>query len=300
MDDSFWDFYWEVRLQELQDLGKREAILAASRLVRSLEQEHRPARLLELGCGEGQIIGALVQAHAQVEGIQTSVGVDYKPAAIEYCRQAYPSMRFIEGDFTSRALLSSLGRFQIVLLVNALHEVFSAVTSPELEEVDVPVARQRVLQALSGAASCLAEDGYLLLFDGLEASGDISQPVRVRFLHVQARDQFFEFAAEYRPFRIAYRQAGDAFTFEMSRRDFTRYITKSIFLGKRLWRTERLESYQYFNKSEFQKAISTVGLKICDLHTLTVDYEKWSSLVEIETPGIDFPAEHILIVAKAA
>ena len=34
--EELWDFYWEVRLQALEDLGKREAILAALRLVRSL------------------------------------------------------------------------------------------------------------------------------------------------------------------------------------------------------------------------------------------------------------------------
>ena len=32
--DEFWDFYWEVALQEMEDLGKREAILAVSRLMR--------------------------------------------------------------------------------------------------------------------------------------------------------------------------------------------------------------------------------------------------------------------------
>ena len=79
--EEFWDFYWEMRLQELQNLGKREAILTASRLIRRLaEMPGQAVRLLELGCGEAQIIGALVEGHAQVRDIQRSVGIDYTRA----------------------------------------------------------------------------------------------------------------------------------------------------------------------------------------------------------------------------
>ena len=44
--------------------------------------------------------------------------------------------------------------------------------------------------------------------------------------------------------------------------------------------------------------ISRLGLAINELHTLTVNYEKWRSEVEIVTPGVDFPTEHILILAQ--
>jgi hypothetical protein len=296
---EFWDFYWEVRLQELEDLGKREAILAVSRLVRRLaEQPDQPVRLLELGCGEGQIIGSLVSAHAGVRAINTSCGIDYFLRSIEKCRRAYPEMTFIEGDFTDTDLMARLGQFEIVLLVNALHEVFSASFSTQLGEVDVPVAKLRVGQALTGAVKRLAPGGYLLLFDGLETSGDIQEKLRIRFRHWPARRRFDAFAREYRPFRISYQEC-DAFnTVEMSRRDFTRYITKSIFLEKKLWQTERLESYQYFNLEEFREIITRLGLKIETLTTLTVNYEKWRSEVEIETPGVDFPVEHILVLAQ--
>ena len=297
--DEFWEFYWDMRLQELEDLGKREAILAVSKLIRSLaESPDRPVRLLELGCGEGQIIGPLVEAHAQVRSIHSSYGVDYSHRSIEKCRSDYPSMRFIEGDFTDLDRMAGLGQFEIVLLVNALHEVFSASYSAEIGEVDVRQAKQRVEQALAMAVDHLRPGGYLALFDGLEPPGDIQESVRIRFLHWQARRRFDTFAREYHPFRISYRESGDPFVVELSLHDFTRYITKSIFLGKPLWQTERLESYQYFNETEFREAFARLGLAIRQLRTLTVNYEKWRSEVGIETPGVDFPAEHILILAQ--
>jgi SAM-dependent methyltransferase len=297
--DEFWDFYWEIRLRALEDLGKREAILAISKLVRSLaERPDQPVRLLELGCGEGQIIGTLVEAHPQVRSIHASCGVDYSHLAIQKCRRSYPEMSFIEGDFTDPGLMAGLGQFEIVLLVNSLHEVFSAGYSPELGEVDVPAAKERVYQAMAGAVERLAPGGYLALFDGLETSRNIHETLRVRFRQGQARHRFDIFAREYHPFRISYREAGDPACVELSQRDFTRYITKSIFLEKQLWQTERLESYQYYNENEFQKAINRLGLTNCLLRTLTVNYEKWQSEVEIETPGVDFPEEHILLIAQ--
>jgi hypothetical protein len=207
-------------------------------------------------------------------------------------------MTFRQGDFTDAGLLARLGQFEIVLLVNALHEVFSAAYTLELGEVDVPVAKQRVSQALVSAAERLAPGGKLVLFDGLETPGDIQQSVQIRFQHWQARRRFDIFAREYQPFRITCQESGDPLRVELSWRDFTRYITKSIFLEKHLWPTERLESYQYFNEAEFRAAFADAGLMIRELRTLTVNYEKWCSEVEIETPDADFPQEHILIVAE--
>ncbi len=301
MPDSaeFWDFYWEVQLQAMTDLGKREAILAASRLVRALAQSPVQAvRLLELGCGEGQVLGPLVEAHSQVPGIRASCGVDYSSRGIKKCRRAYPGLAFIEGDFTEPDLMGSLGQFEIVLLVNALHEVFSAGYSAALGEVDIPAAKASVTRALALAVERIAPGGYLVLFDGLEPGGDLQAPLRFRFRHAQARRRFAEFAQDYRPFKITARQDTGDGSLELTSRDFTRYITKSIFLEKKLWETECLESYQYFTESEFRDALSQLGLAIRELRTLTVNYEKWHAEVEILTPGADFPAEHILILAQ--
>ncbi|MBN1373598.1 MAG: methyltransferase domain-containing protein [Anaerolineaceae bacterium] len=298
--EQFWEMLWESRLQELRNLGKREAILGISRLIRRLTDSNpqRSLRLLELGCGEAQIIGPLVENHARVPGIENSLGVDYLPRSLAVCRRDYPRMKFLEGNFTDPDLLAGLGQFDIVLLVNALHEVFSAGYSPKLGEVDVPAAKAQVLQTLQHITGCMLPGGYLALFDGLEPPGDPNEHLRVRFLNPRARDLFRTFAREYRPFKIAYTSAGDPFTVELSRRHFTRYITKSIFLGKDLWKTERLESYQYFTESEFRQAFAQVGLKILELRTLTMNDEKWNNVVQIETPGAVFPTEHIWILAQ--
>jgi hypothetical protein len=204
----------------------------------------------------------------------------------------------VEGDFTDPDLLAGLGRFEVVLLVNALHEVFSDSFSPELGEIDVPAAKKRVEQALTGAAGCLESGGCLVLFDGLEPPGDPHQILRIRFRDYQVRQEFEYFVEQYHPLRISYREVEGPLCVELSQRDFTRYITKSIFLGKQLWETERLQSYQYCTKEEYRAMFARQGLEISELRTLTMNEEKWRYRVEIDTPGFKFPDEHVLILAR--
>lgn len=302
-NDAFWDFFWEMRLQPMENLGKRAAILAVSKLIRLLAQQtDHPLRLMELGCGEGQVIGTLLDAHSQLCSVQTSLGVDYNAQSLARCRRDYPGLRCVEGDFTDLDLLTGLGKFEIVILVNALHEVFSDCFSPELGEIDVPIAKVRVEQALAAAVRCLepGSGGWLVLFDGLEPPGALDQILRIRFHDYEVRKNFEQFAREYHPFRIAYHKVEDPLCVEVTLRDFARYITKSIFLGKRLWESERLESYQYFTEAEFRAAFTRQGLEITELRTLTANDEKWRNLVDIDTPGTNFPEEHILILARLA
>lgn len=298
-EDDFWSFYWEMRLAPLENLGKRAAILSISRLIRTLaERGKAPLRLLELGCGEGQVIGQLLDAHASLCSIQGSVGVDYNAQSLAACRRTYAGVHWVEGDFTNPELLAGLGKFDIVILVNALHEVFSDTLTSGLDEMDIPAAKSQVERALTRAAGCLEPAGWLVLFDGLDPPGDPHRVVRIRFRDYQSREGFETFAAQFQPFSITYQDVNDTWCVELSQRDFTRYITKSIFLGKHLWESERLQSYQYFTEVEYRQVLESLGLVITERTTLTMNEEKWRQRVKIETQGERFPDEHIMILAS--
>jgi hypothetical protein len=175
--------------------------------------------------------------------------------------------------------------------------VFSDAYSEELGEVDVEDALRRVAEAMRLAVERLTPGGWLVIFDGLEPPGDPAAELTIRFLHPQAEQHFAVFAREYRPFRVRHRSAGPG-QVTLSRRDFTRYIDKSIFLGKRLWETERLESYQYFTEANFRDTLAGLGMTIQSMRALTVNEDKWRDTVAIETPGENFPTEHVMILAQ--
>ncbi len=293
---TFWDFYWETRLQYLQGQGKGQVILQASRLLR---QPGHAMRILEAGCGEAQIIGALVDAHGSPSGEQASVGIDRDLKALALARKNFPSVRFLAGDFTDPSLLQSLGQFDLLLLVNALHHVFSDAFDPILGEINVSEGKARVHTSFSDLAHTIKPGGYLILFDGLEANHPWDAPVQIRFKNPEAWQKFQIFAREYKPFQIQY-QRDNVGRVTLSQRDFTRYVTKIIFLGKPLWEREQHESYQYFYEDEMRQMLAQNGLSILEFRLLSVDYDHWLQDVELLTPGVEFPPEHVIISAQKA
>ena len=60
---------------------------------------------------------------------------------------------------------------------------------------------------------------------------------------------------------------------------------------------ENFESFN-FTEEEFRKVLASEGLQISELIAMTMNEEKWRSLVNIETSGYQFPEEHILILAQ--
>jgi len=297
-NNDFWNFYWETRLRPMETLGKRAAILATSKLIRQISpQIDHPLRLLELGCGEGQIIGMLLDAHSQVASPENSVAVDYDPVALATCRKDYPALRCVEGDFTDSELISSFGKFDILILVNALHHVFSDSYSDKFGEVDVPVGKQRVEQAFTDAVNCLEPGGWVVLFDGIEIPGDPDRLVQLCFQDNRALRNFEKFARTYKPFRVSYRKTS-SLCVEVPQRHYNRYMTKSIFLEKKLWDSERFESYQYFTETEFRATFTRNHLEITEYRPLTVNEQKWRRQVNIEASSINFPNEHVLILGQ--
>ena len=272
-----------------------EVILQASRLVRDANP---PARILEAGCGEAQIIGALVDAHGNPSGENPSVGIDRDTKALSVARHHYPSIRFLKGDFTDSHLLKSLGKFDLLLLVNALHHVFSDAYDSDLGEINVPIGKANVHSSFADLAQTVKPGGYLILFDGLEANGSPDALIQIRFLNSEAWQKFQTFAQEYKPFKIIYQLETDKKTITINLRDFTRYITKIIFLEKLLWERERQESYQYFQEVEMRQMIKENDFEIQEFRRLSVDYDHWLQEVEIITPGVEFPPEHVIITAQ--
>lgn len=292
--NQFWNFYWETRLQFLQGQGKGEVIRQASGLIR---EAIPPARILEAGCGEGQIIGALVEAHGNRSGDQSSVGIDRDAKALSVARKNFPGIQFLEGDFTDPPLLQSLREFDLLLLVNALHHVFSDAYNSKLGEIDVTTGKAQVRNSFACLVETIKPGGHLILFDGLESNTPSDVLVQIQFQNLEAWKKFQTFAQEYVPFQIQYQQITEKLI-TLSMRDFTRYVTKIIFLGKHLWERERHESYQYFNQEEMCRMLIKNNFEILEFRLLSVDYDHWLQEVSIITPGVEFPPEHVIITAQ--
>ena len=77
------------------------------------------ARVLELGCGTGDLLAALKPSFG--------VGVDFSAGMIAQARHAHPDLTFLVGDIEDAAFVRSLpGPFDVIVVVDTLGALASA------------------------------------------------------------------------------------------------------------------------------------------------------------------------------
>jgi len=298
-ENGLWENYWQQRQKSLLNpRGKRRAITFAFQLLKELARgTGHPIRIIELGCGEGHILGELLKlCTANKIAIKECVGVDYQSSAIENARRLYPQINFLVADYASQPL--SLEPFDMVMLVGTLHEVYSSNYSIELGEIDNTLGKKAVKKALCHAVNLVKDNSHMVLFDGVEHSLTPDFKVTVRFQSIAALNEFRKLANEYEAFRIDYEELKPDDRIRISIHNFTRYITKTRFFNSNLWEIEKRESYQYFSKNEFKKCLGELGVNILKLQCSSPYLKDWQKRVRIETSRVNFPKENILIVGQ--
>lgn len=144
--DRWWFDYWAHRLggdwpgeddgdRDLPRLYRQQAGVLAS-----LVDGHVLRRVLELGCGDGQLYD-----HMHLDGVEYW-GVDFREAQIDAFRVRHPELRLFAADAAS---FRADERFDLIFSVSLLHYL------------DASMVRQH----LANAHAMLADDGILLVTD---------------------------------------------------------------------------------------------------------------------------------------
>ncbi len=95
--DSPYYFLWSVIVDRLRRDGAKE--------------------VLEIGCGTGQLAAFLLD-----QGIETYVGMDFSPKAIEYAREAAPAGRFVVDDARTSTIYSE-ERHDVLICTEVLEHI---------------------------------------------------------------------------------------------------------------------------------------------------------------------------------
>jgi len=137
--DRHWQDYHEAAAQNPANAWRRAVIFSTL----ADEAGAGPMRLADIGCGQGDLLGAARTAFAQAE----LLGIDASAAGLEISSRKVPGARFVQHDLTrAGGLPAGIDRW-------ATHAVCSEV----LEHVDDPVA------FLGNAAALLAPGGKLVI-----------------------------------------------------------------------------------------------------------------------------------------
>lgn len=92
-------------------------------------------RILDLGCGTGELAARMAAAGAEV------VGLDADAAMVSRARQRFPELRFVQADAESDAWVTEIGTFDAVFSNAALHWMKPAPVLTSLRQVVRPGAR---------------------------------------------------------------------------------------------------------------------------------------------------------------
>ncbi len=128
--ESHWSQYGDSNARNPAQVYRRRLIERAL----GLDSAPRPVRLVELGCGHGDLARELTRAHPHVQFL----GLDGSSTGVAIARSKVPSGTFVQADLTQPACLPEQYRGF------ASHGVCSEV----LEHVDDPVALLRGSRAL--------------------------------------------------------------------------------------------------------------------------------------------------------
>ena len=137
----------------------------------------RPARILDLGCGGGDVLVRLADLAARDGFTLECVGADPDPRAISAARErSRPGVRFVAQDST--ALLAAGERFDLVVSNHVLHHLDAAALASFTGDslalstgtvLHADIARGRMAYALYAVGIAPLSAGTFLRVDGLRS-----------------------------------------------------------------------------------------------------------------------------------
>lgn len=269
-------------------------------VMQALISEHSPTpveRILDVGCGTCEVIFEYQKqygAHA--------VCIDHDPMVIERLKAAYPdaSADFEVAD--AFALADNSGRYDIVFLMDMVHEIYSFYGRPDRkieEPTDHPLGLQYVEKLLDSVTACVRTGGLVVITDNVltEETG----PVRVRIKTPEALKAVRYFFEEYPTRRMDVSWEGDD-VMQLAAHDFCILLTQYNKIKNEnwdRWNVEKMEIHQYWTLSEYREAFDARGFDLhAEVGTPAEAVEEWETDFEVldGLPGI--PEKRITLTAK--
>ena len=253
--------------------------------------------ILDIGCGTCEIAFKYRTAFA-AEHITC---LDYDSKVLEELRRRYPDpkIRWLAQDIFE--LRSTGERFDLIFLLDMLHEVFSFHGRPDRNldsSVDPALGMQHVHRALENIASTTNPGGGIILTDDVLSEGN--GLVRVRIKHDDLVHVIRRFLNEYRSKPLGCRFV-DRNVFELPLRDFCTLLTQYNKISQNRpdrWNVERHEVHQYMSPSEYAGVFAALGFVLyAELGTPEAAYREWNEDFELVAGLDDFPEKRITLLA---
>jgi SAM-dependent methyltransferase len=281
--------YWDAMNRRPTTRHNRDTILA-------LLGEHgprAPQRIADIGCGTGHILQMMKERYPRAD----LFGLDYDPAAIRHSEERWGHLaKFVQADLFE---MDKLGDgFDIVLLCDVLHEVYSFKARQKNGRVDSTKGDQVINAALDAVKRSLNPGGVLIITDSLLSEEDT--PVSLEARSPAVLEAVKRVVSDY-PSRELLAEF-DGSRFRTSSRDLCYILTQynKVKNGDvARWNVEKLEVHQYWCPSTFQTYCSEAGLSLFAINgTPEETLEEWETDFAILSGLKTFPTRRTSILAR--
>ncbi|MBF0372119.1 MAG: methyltransferase domain-containing protein [Alphaproteobacteria bacterium] len=277
-----------------------ETAVYKARVIDDLIATHRPGdvdSLLDIGCGTSEVALHYLDA---LNG-RRLVGLDYDEAVVSAAARRYtdPRLEWRRADIFE--LDRCADRFQLVFLLDMLHEVYSFYGRPNrelAEPIDHALGLEAAREALTKVAQVVSPGGGVVITDNVLCPTD--SPVSVRVKTPEARDAVRRFLAEYPARRMRHAWL-DGDVLDLSAHDFCILLTQynKIKRGDEArWNVEKLEIHQYMTVAEYRSHFAELGFTMhAVVGTPPETTEEWNGDFEAVSGLPALPEKRITLLA---
>lgn len=262
-------------------------------------------RILDLGTGEGHLL-RLIEQLGKISGYSKKLklyGFDFDEAMLESAaKQNNIKAEFVKIDLRHDMLKEYYNRFDLIIAVNTLHEVYTSYIGDDNKSYPkekVEYAKKRVKELIIEIGKMLTNDGTFILYDGLAPKERVcDKTILFKITNDMLARYFGSAVNDYSLWPIKYHYDKTTKIFSMKYRDFSWFIVTFKYLNTKLWPFESRQTYQYFSKDDFASAFKAAGLMRESIIYVNSDLGLWKNNIRIESDDLDYPPKAILIVAS--
>lgn len=297
MKKNLYKPYWEQRKKNLEKpIGKRLAVEKIIEITRQLKGEDNELEILDIGCGEGDILKFLSNS---LKGNIRFTGLDKEETVIRNAQKKTSnhtrkehSFEFVTRTIERDDWSNSMHKFDIIIAINTFHEIYTAL----LYKKKGIAVKTEFTRILTETFRLLKPNGLLLIFDGVESENALQRMINFHLIDQDIQNKLNLFEKEYLPIPVHFTKNGNHIS--CNYRDFTRFITKLNFIGSQTWEIERKESYQYYTEKDFTELFLNNHMHIVYKNSFIHNIGEWENKVYIDDPAVSFPFESFCIIGK--
>lgn len=284
-----WKKSYHKYLTEKLDRGAKNIVveIATKILLKIFNKSAKQIRIADIGCYTGSIINRVyLNLPENIRKITTFVGLDRDKKITEFASRQRPHISFMQSDLTKNP--PNIKPFQIVILSNVLHELYSE-KLPNIEE-----AKSSVIKALHNVRKFMTDNGYLVILDGV-LPNNFNQLINIKFFSKREFNKFIDFSKSNYIIPIICKRVGGNIL-QTTIGNFAAFLTKARYLKEDYWPQEAKQMYQYFTIDEFKETLLDAGIEIEEIIPQPV--QQVENKLRIIDSNIEIPSKNILIKAR--